>query len=162
MCTIAKNSMPIRRVLLGRVLLISLIAQHFVASTSKRTRSVKNKRQLNRKYYEIRSNCEINSPAAAADASDFSSGLQQELQLQPGGCGHLIFEESASCVTGCMSPTCHAKIYGTDPLELGEIDLGRHVQFELCAKREVKERSRIERIQKRKASAAAYEKASSP
>ena len=157
MCTIPKNSMSIRC-----VLMISLIAQHFVASTSKRTRSVKNKRQLNRKYYEIRSTCEINPPAAAVDASDFSSGQQQEIQLQPGGCGHLIFEESASCVTGCMSPTCHAKIYGTDPLELGEIDLGRHAQFELCTKREVKERSRVERIQKRKASAAAYEKASSP
>jgi len=86
----------------------------------------------------------------------------QELQLQLGGCAHLIFEESTSCVTECISPACHAKIYGANPLELGEIDLGRRVQFELCAKREVKERSRIERIQKRKASAAAYQKTSSP
>ena len=81
-----------------------------------------------------------------------------------GGCAHLIFEESADCVHRCVSPDCHAQLYGggddrnddnkdgsgAGPLELGEIDLGRHAQFELCAKRELKEKARMERIERRR------------
>lgn len=142
----------------------------FVACGAKRSRSVKNKRQLNQRFFEIRKACENNIPSVDATApaaninrrqSDPSSGqmesahpLQQQQPRQPVGCAQLIFEESVGCITECISPQCHEKIYSSKPIEIGEIDLIRHAQFELCAKREMKERSRIERIDKRKASSA--------
>lgn len=159
-----------RSVLLVWALSISL---NFVACAAKRSRSVKNKRQMNQRFFEIRRSCENNAPsvdaaAAAAEAAtvnhrqaDPSTGqLQsarpmQQPKQQPDGCAHLIFEESAGCITACISPECHKQIY-SNPLEVGEIDLIRHAQFELCAKRALKERRRIERIEKRKASSAGY------
>ena len=157
-------------VLLVWTLSICLI---LVACAAKRSRSVKNKRQTNQRFFEIRRSCENNAPsvdaaaAAAAAATvndrqaDPSTGqLQvarpmQQPKEQPDGCAHLTFEESAGCITACISPECHKQIY-SNPLEVGEIDLIRHAQFELCAKRALKERQRIERIEKRKASSAGY------
>ena len=156
-------------VLLVWALSICLI---LVACAAKRTRSVKNKRQMNQRFFEIRRSCENNAPsvdAAAATAAaatvndrqaDPSTGqLQsarpmQQPKQQPDGCAHLIFEESAGCIAACISPECHKQIY-SNPLEVGEIDLIRHAQFELCAKRALRERRRIE-IEKRKASSAGY------
>jgi len=131
-----------------------------VACAAKRSRSVKNKRQLNQRYFEIRRSCENNTPSVDAAATmnhrqaDPSSG-QQHPKL-PDGCANLIIEESAGCITACISPGCHEKIYGSNPLEEGEIDLIRHAQFELCTKTDLKERRRIERIEKRKASSEGY------
>jgi len=161
------------------VLLVWALGLKFIfVCAAKRSRGVKNKRQLNQRFFEIRRSCENNTPsvdaasaaaaAAAAAATmnhrqaDPSTGqlqsahpMQQPKQY-PDGCSHLMFEESAGRITACISPGCHDKIYGSNPLEEGEIDLIRLAQFELCAKKDLKESARMERIEKRKASSAGY------
>ena len=150
----------------------------FVTCAAKRSRSVKNKRQLNQRFFEIRRSCENDTPSSSVDAAAAAAAAaattmnhrqadpptgqlqsarpMQQPEQRPDGCAHLIYEESAGCITACISPGCHDKIYGSNPLEEGEIDLIRLAQFELCAKRDLKERARIERIEKRKASSAGY------
>jgi len=138
------------------------------ASVSARTHRVKNKRQLHRRYHERVAECETSWASASASSASASVSTdpmedtpdsgdhQQQQEPGGGGCAHLILEESAGCVHRCVSPDCHAQLYGGDgnngggPLELGEIDPVRHAQFELCAKRELKEKARMERIEKRR------------
>ena len=97
-----------------------------------RERRIKNRRQLNREYYQIRSSCENESP----------------------DCADVIFEESVPCITRCVSSACHDRVYGDIPLEPGEVDRLRYAEFEVCAKREVKEAARLERIERRRRAAA--------
>jgi hypothetical protein len=93
-----------------------------------RGRRIKNRKQLNRQYYSIRSSCENGSSE----------------------CADVILEESVPCVTRCISSACHDRVYGDSPLEAGEVDRLRYAEFEACAKKEVKEAARLERIERRR------------
>ena len=59
-------------------------------------------------------------------------------------CGHLILEESMNCVTKCVSELCYKEArYDEFPLEDGEVDENRAIQFALCVRNEIlKERAR--------------------
>lgn len=63
-------------------------------------------------------------------------------------CGAFIPEESTMCVTQCMSPACHERIYASDLLEDGEVDLVRARDFEKCVKEELRMESRKARENK--------------
>jgi len=53
-------------------------------------------------------------------------------------CGHLVVEESMNCVTECVSKKCHQEAaFDMNPLEDGEIDEVRSVQFAQCVKSEI-------------------------
>jgi Domain of unknown function (DUF4787) len=47
-------------------------------------------------------------------------------------CGDLIPEESHACVSRCMSLFCYEQVYGSNPLEDGEVDVERGRAFEAC------------------------------
>lgn len=51
-------------------------------------------------------------------------------------CGHLIPEEAYNCVNKCVSDECFEKIYSTNPLEDGEIDMERNRAFIACIRQE--------------------------
>ena len=53
-------------------------------------------------------------------------------------CAAWVLEESANCVNLCTSPACFEQVYGSNPLEDGEIDLRRARDFEKCLKDEFK------------------------
>ena len=53
-------------------------------------------------------------------------------------CMELIPEESLNCIHQCMSESCYDTIYGTNPLEPGEIDIDRAKEFETCVKNEMR------------------------
>jgi len=93
-----------------------------------RGRRIKNRKQLNRQYYSIRSSCENGSSE----------------------CADVVLEESVPCVTRCISSACHDRVYGDSPLEPGEVDRLRYAEFEVCAKKEAKEAARLERIERRR------------
>ena len=44
-----------------------------------------------------------------------------------------------NCVLRCVSPTCYANVYGSDPLEEGEVDVARGRTFRSCARGELRE-----------------------
>jgi hypothetical protein len=52
---------------------------------------------------------------------------------------------SEDCELNCMSPQCHAEIYGDDPLEEGEIDHARSRKFRACVATEMKALARQSR-----------------
>ena len=54
-------------------------------------------------------------------------------------CAHLHIDESVNCVNQCTSDVCYKEVYGEEPLEDGEIDLGRHKKFMSCVRKEAKE-----------------------
>jgi hypothetical protein len=54
-------------------------------------------------------------------------------------CFHLDFDYRSPCVKACMSPTCNRDVYGTDPLEPGEVDQERSRRFRTCFHRERRE-----------------------
>jgi hypothetical protein len=60
-------------------------------------------------------------------------------------CADLVLEESMNCVNRCMSETCYQEIFGDDPLEDGQLDIGRRKSFDAC----VKEEMRLERVRLR-------------
>ncbi len=66
------------------------------------------------------------------------------MQCEIGECGHLILEESMNCVTKCVSEQCYKEVkYDEDPLEDGEVDMNRAMQFAQCVRNEIlKERAR--------------------
>ena len=47
-------------------------------------------------------------------------------------CGAYVTEENLNCVSVCLSPACFDKVYGTNPLEDGELDFVRARQFDEC------------------------------
>lgn len=53
-------------------------------------------------------------------------------------CKEFLPEESAMCVSLCMSENCHEEIYGKNPLELGEIHMVRSRDFERCVKNQLR------------------------
>ncbi|XP_073384917.1 uncharacterized protein [Physcomitrium patens] len=40
--------------------------------------------------------------------------------------------EKENCALICVSPTCYDSVYGSDPLEEGEVDLRRGREFKAC------------------------------
>jgi hypothetical protein len=55
---------------------------------------------------------------------------------------------SEDCELRCISPACHNQVYADDPLEEGEIDLGRTLRFKACIAREMKNMARKTRLEK--------------
>jgi hypothetical protein len=43
-----------------------------------------------------------------------------------------------NCVLRCVSPSCYANVYGSDPLEEGEVDVARGRTFRSCARGELR------------------------
>ena len=43
-----------------------------------------------------------------------------------------------NCVLRCVSPACYANVYGSDPLEEGEVDVARGRTFRSCARGELR------------------------
>jgi hypothetical protein len=65
------------------------------------------------------------------------------INCEANDCGNLILEESINCVTKCVSEQCYkAAKYDVDPLEDGEVDENRALQFAGCVRDEIlKERA---------------------
>jgi Domain of unknown function (DUF4787) len=73
---------------------------------------------------------------------------EMRLDCSHNACGELLPEESTMCVSHCISPTCHHRIYAPIPLEDGEIDVSRARQFEHCFREELRLERRRERSEK--------------
>mmetsp|Transcript_9702 Transcript_9702/g.35536 ORF Transcript_9702/g.35536 Transcript_9702/m.35536 type:complete len:120 (-) Transcript_9702:411-770(-) len=56
------------------------------------------------------------------------------------------FASRENCVLRCTSEKCYQKVYGDDPLEEGEIDSGRSRDFRICARTDIRERSKAEEL----------------
>lgn len=54
-------------------------------------------------------------------------------------------EESGNCVAACLSPACFQQVYGTSPLEDGEIDWTRAREFDHCSRLEITRAQRRQR-----------------
>ena len=65
-----------------------------------------------------------------------------------GTCSHLLPDENMNCVNECTSSKCFKEIYEESPLEDGEIDQRRSIEFVKCLRIEEKEN----RISKRRSS----------
>lgn len=64
---------------------------------------------------------------------------QKKVACQRNECYQLIPEESANCLNQCVSKACYDEIYGSSPLEDGEIDDIRSRLFTSCLRKEQKE-----------------------
>ena len=64
-------------------------------------------------------------------------------------CIDLIPEESMNCIFECTSSACYQEIYGSSPLEDGEIDIARASEFAICAEKEIKRNRKLERLERR-------------
>lgn len=108
------------------ILIILLLLPQLVESKNRKRR--RKQKVVNRKYNEVRSNCE-----------------RSEL------CSQLNPAESEMCITKCMNIDCHLSIYGngqeggdhhegglSGELEPGEVDEERENQFEYCVREHLK------------------------
>jgi hypothetical protein len=64
-------------------------------------------------------------------------------------CVSQIPEEAMNCIHECMSHECYTTIYGSEPLEPGEIDLTRATELDQCMQQEIKEMRQKERAERR-------------
>lgn len=102
-----------------KILLVLLILLLLPKLVDGKPKQGKKRRKLDRRYLDVLYACEIGPR-----------------------CGSMIWEESLPCVTECLSEECHRQVYGTNPLELGEVDDRRYKEFEACAKREMRAAAR--------------------
>ena len=49
-------------------------------------------------------------------------------------CYNIDRQLATLCISSCISPRCFHKIYAHNPLDYGEIDRDRELEFERCAK----------------------------
>jgi hypothetical protein len=56
-------------------------------------------------------------------------------------CGPLL-DTIPSCLTSCISPSCHASVYGSDELEPGETNAAKWKEFEKCGQQESKQNAK--------------------
>ena len=115
---------------LVRLMLISLILlllpKYVIARKGRdRTRTKTKKQQTAITLRDTRLSCEMDEP-----------------------CASLIPEEAMNCIHQCSSPACYEKIYSTQPLEMGEVDLDRAIKFDECKEAELKELRRQQRATK--------------
>ena len=105
--------------LLGRLLILLLLPD---LVTSKRRKASKRKRKVQRAYFSLRNDC-IEGP-----------------------CRLIPWTENEMCITKCMMPECHEKVYfNTNELEPGEVDEWKEVHFEDCVKEYLREQERSRR-----------------
>lgn len=80
------------------------------------------------------------------DGSTSSSNkrVERELRTMRQDCSettdchlHLV-EERTNCIHRCISNPCFERVYGTQPLEDGEIDIGRRRGFDSCVRDELR------------------------
>lgn len=104
-------------VLLSKILLVVLIL--FLLPDLVSAKSKKKNRTLEKIYNARIIHCEAND------------------------CGNLVLEESMNCVTKCVSEQCYKEAkYDVNPLEDGEVDENRALQFAGCVRNEIlKERA---------------------
>ena len=50
-------------------------------------------------------------------------------------CAPLAEGEEVACTLRCLNPGCWAEVYGRDPLEPGQVDKARAVEFDACLRR---------------------------
>ena len=65
--------------------------------------------------------------------------------LESEKCKLINKDENDNCVNECTSLSCFNQVYGSEPLEPGEVDFHRWRQFTLCARKEVAEQKRKQR-----------------
>lgn len=53
-------------------------------------------------------------------------------------CQGVLPDEALNCVNNCTSPVCFQEVYGSNPLEDGEIDTQRAHEFAACNRREMR------------------------
>lgn len=79
--------------------------------------------------------------AAGASAAPMSKADRQlrtrRNSCEKADCADLVNEKRATCIYKCVSIRCWKEVYGTDPLEAGEID-NRASRFNACYRKEVK------------------------
>ena len=75
-------------------------------------------------------------------------------------CRLLVLEERSNCIHRCISNSCFERVYGTQPLEDGEIDVARRRGFDKCVKSELrgttKQTRRNDRVKEAKRRRAAH------
>ncbi|KAI2503422.1 protein of unknown function (DUF4787) [Fragilaria crotonensis] len=80
------------------------------------------------------------------DGSTSSSNkrVERELRTMRQDCSEttdrqlLLVEERTNCIHRCISNPCFERVYGTQPLEDGEIDIGRRRGFDSCVRDELR------------------------
>eukprot|EP00929_Paragymnodinium_shiwhaense_P000970 TRINITY_DN10117_c0_g1_i2.p2 TRINITY_DN10117_c0_g1~~TRINITY_DN10117_c0_g1_i2.p2 ORF type:complete len:132 (+),score=25.36 TRINITY_DN10117_c0_g1_i2:114-509(+) len=61
---------------------------------------------------------------------------KKENECTKTACKMIHPDENDDCLAKCVSEACYAEVYGTDPLEPGEIDRPRTNKFNACVKKE--------------------------
>mmetsp|Transcript_22414 Transcript_22414/g.64369 ORF Transcript_22414/g.64369 Transcript_22414/m.64369 type:complete len:549 (+) Transcript_22414:442-2088(+) len=64
-------------------------------------------------------------------------------------CKGIHADESEDCVAQCVSPACHAEVYGEDRLEPGEIDRTRSSRFNGCVRQEMADERKADAADRR-------------
>jgi Domain of unknown function (DUF4787) len=64
---------------------------------------------------------------------------QKKSHCEISTCSKLIPDEAYNCVYTCMSPACYSEVYGSSPLEDGEVDTHRYFLFTKCMHNELKD-----------------------
>jgi len=59
-------------------------------------------------------------------------------------------EEAMNCIHECQSPDCYIQVFNINPLEPGEIDIEKGMEFEDCHRAELVHRRYLERINRNK------------
>eukprot|EP00913_Durusdinium_trenchii_P000038 g34.t1 len=67
---------------------------------------------------------------------------KKEGECSRGPCAGFHADENDDCVSKCVSNTCYAEVYATDPLEPGEVDRVRQSRFNACVRKEQDEEAK--------------------
>eukprot|EP00931_Biecheleriopsis_adriatica_P019710 TRINITY_DN13364_c0_g1_i1.p1 TRINITY_DN13364_c0_g1~~TRINITY_DN13364_c0_g1_i1.p1 ORF type:complete len:129 (-),score=28.99 TRINITY_DN13364_c0_g1_i1:41-427(-) len=67
---------------------------------------------------------------------------KKENECARGECSGFHTDENEDCCAKCVSATCHEEVYGSDPLEPGEVDRVRQTRFNACVKKEQDEEAK--------------------
>ena len=92
-----------------------------------------------------------NMPVLAANAHTKRKKLDRVWRtkrrecLESEKCKLIHKDENDNCVNKCTSLSCFNQVYGSEPLEPGEVDFHRWRQFTLCARKEVADQKRKQR-----------------
>lgn len=122
------------------VLLILLLLPQFVRGVSRNSRAGRrhrrNRLQLKSLWQECLQDAECNNNNNNNPSA--SRGLTS-----------IPVEENWNCLYRCLSQTCYASIYHESPLEPGEVDLPRFVEFEKCLQQELMDQKKKERMERK-------------
>eukprot|EP00602_Paraphysomonas_sp_CaronLab_P008039 CAMPEP_0185036160 /NCGR_PEP_ID=MMETSP1103-20130426/28715_1 /TAXON_ID=36769 /ORGANISM="Paraphysomonas bandaiensis, Strain Caron Lab Isolate" /LENGTH=108 /DNA_ID=CAMNT_0027573583 /DNA_START=18 /DNA_END=344 /DNA_ORIENTATION=+ len=66
----------------------------------------------------------------------------KRLQCEKFECSYTVLDEAMNCINNCTSPMCYQEVYGSSPLEDGEVDDKRNRLFTACLRKESKNMKR--------------------